>query len=148
MKNPVLLYPLLVLHIFLGISALAGGGMLLLKPDGSLLGMSTDWLDQSPFNTYLIPGFILFTFIGLLPLFTAVGLLRKPNWKWADTFNIYPHRHWAWAYSIYSGIMIIIWITIQLIMTQYFWIQPVMIFTGLLIIIFSLTPSVMNKYEN
>jgi hypothetical protein len=60
MKRPFLLYLLFMPHLFLGISATAGGGLLLLKPDGSLLGMDPGWLNHSPFNTYLIPGLILF----------------------------------------------------------------------------------------
>jgi len=147
MNRPLFLYPLLLLHTFLGIGALAGGGMLFLKPDGSLLGMDPGWLEHSPFNSYLVPGFLLFTFNGLLPLITLVGLLLKPNWRWPNTLNIYSNKHWAWAYSLYSGIIVITWITIQLIMTQYFWLQPVMIFTGLLIIVLSLTPSVLKYFE-
>jgi len=148
MNRPFLLYPLVFLLAFLGIGAIAGGGMLFIKPDGSLLGMDPEWLEHSPFNNYLIPGLILFTFSGFLPLLTLLGLLLKPNWRWTNAFNIYSDKHWAWAYSLYSGIIVITWITIQLIMTQYFWLQPVMIFTGLLIIVLSLTPSVMKYFEN
>ena len=147
MNRPFFLYLLFVPLIFLGISAIAGGGMLFLQPDGSLLGMNSGWLDHSPFKTYLVPGFILFTFSGLLPLLAFVGLLLKPEWSWANKFNIYTNRHWAWTYSLYSGIIVIIWITVQLLMTQYFWLQPVMIFTGLLIIILTLTPAVMKNFE-
>jgi hypothetical protein len=147
MNRPIFLYLLYAPLIFLGIGATAGGGMLILKPDGSLLGMDPQWLDHSPFNDYLIPGLLLFTMGGLLPLFSCVGLLLKPGWKWANTLNIYSNRHWAWTYSLYSGIIVITWITVQLIMTQYFWLQLVMIFTGLLIIVLTLMPSVMKYYE-
>jgi hypothetical protein len=147
MKGPFLMYPLYALLLFLGISGTFGGGMLILQPDGSLLGMAPDWLEKSPFNSYFIPGFILFALIGLLPLLTFVGLLLKPDWTWANLFNIYSNRYWAWTYSLYSGFILIIWITVQLIMTQYFWLQPVMIFTGILILILTLTPPVMKKFE-
>ncbi|MDN3686996.1 hypothetical protein [Cyclobacterium jeungdonense] len=147
MERPFSLYLLFVLHLFLGIGAVYGGGMLLIKPDGSGLGMDTEWLSHSPFNTYLIPAFILFTLIGLFPLLTFVGLLTKPDWKWANTLNLYANRHWAWTFSLYSGIIVITWITVQLIMTQYFWLQSIMIFTGLFIIIFTLTPAVMKNFE-
>ncbi|WP_373523889.1 hypothetical protein [Aquiflexum sp.] len=147
MKRPFFLYLLFLLHLFLGLGAIYGGGMLALEPDGSLLGMDTEWLGDVPFNTYLIPGFFLFTLIGFLPLLTFVGLLLKPEWEWADTFNIYANKHWAWTYSLYSGIIVIIWITIQQVLTQYFWLQPVMTFTGLLIVIFTLTPQVIKNFE-
>jgi hypothetical protein len=147
MKARLFLYLLLVLHLFLSLGALAGGGMLVLQPDGSLLGMEPGWLAQSTFSSYLIPGFLLFIFSGLLPLFSFIGLLFKPEWRWANALNIYPNRHWAWTYSLYSGIIVITWITVQLVMTRYFWLQPVMIFTGLLIVVFTLTPSIMKKFE-
>jgi hypothetical protein len=146
MNRPFFLYLLFIPLLFLGISATAGGGLLFLKPDGSLLGMDPGWLDKSPFNTYVIPGLILLLIVGLFPLFTFVGLLIKPEWKWANSLNIYHDRHWAWTYSLYSGIIAIVWITAQLIMTQYFWLQPVMIFTGVIIIILTLTPYVMKHF--
>lgn len=147
MKVRLFLYLLLVLHLFLSLGALAGGGMLVLQPDGSLLGMEPGWLAQSPFSSYLLPGLLLFIFSGLLPLFSFIGLLFKPEWRWANALNIYPNRHWAWTYSLYSGIIVITWITVQLVMTRYFWLQPIMIFTGLLIVVFTLTPSIMKRFE-
>jgi len=45
MNRPFLLYPLIALHLFNGISALAGGAMLMLQPDGYLLGMEIGWLN-------------------------------------------------------------------------------------------------------
>jgi hypothetical protein len=147
MKRPVFLYLLLALLLFLGIGGLFGGGMLIIRPDGTLLGMQAGWLDHSPFNNYLFPGLVLFVINGLFPLFAFVGLIFQPDWQWANVLNIYSKRHWAWTYSLYSGIIIIAWISFQLIWTQYFWLQPLMIFIGLLILICALTPSVMRKYE-
>jgi len=141
-------YLLISLLLFLGIGACYGGGLLVIRPDGSLLGMNPAWLQNSPFSNYLIPGFVLLVFNGVLPLFAAFGLVFKPHWGWANLFNIYKNRHWAWTYSLYTGIIVIIWITVQLLLTQYFWLQPVMIFTGLAIIICSLTPGVMKEFEN
>jgi len=147
MKQPFFLYLLLVLQLFLGICAFAGGSLLILKPDGSLLGMQSGWLNHSPFHNYIIPGLILFTFSGLFPLFTFVGLLLRPDWKWADAFNIYHTMHWSWTYSFYSGIVIIVWITAQLILTQFFWLQPIILFTGVFIIICTMVPAVINYFE-
>ncbi|MCH6232851.1 hypothetical protein [Cognataquiflexum rubidum] len=93
MKVRLFLYLLLVLHLFLGLGALSGGGMLVLQPDGSLLGMEPGWLAQSPFSSYLIPGLLLFIFSGLLPLFSFLGLLLKPECRWANALNVYPNRH-------------------------------------------------------
>lgn len=139
---------LCLLHLFLGINGLIGGTLLILKTDGSLLGMQSDWLKNSPFNTYLIPGLLLAFFLGVLPLVTFIGIIFKSDWRVTNVFNIYRNKHWAWAFSIYTGIVAISWITIQLVLTKYFWIQPIIIFNGLLIIIVSLLPVVMNHFES
>jgi len=146
-KRPFAIYLLIALQLFLGIGGFAGGLLLILKPDGSLLGMQVGLLDDSPFNNYLIPGVLLFILNGLFPLFILTGLTLKPNWPLANLINIYADRHWAWTYSLYSGVILIGWITVQLTMINYFWLQPIMIFTGLLIIVFTMTPSVMRAFE-
>src|SRR6202158_5942528 len=64
-------------EIFLGLGALFGGGALILAPDGHLLGMPTKLLAGSPFPSYLLPGIILFTFVGVAPLVAAVITIRR-----------------------------------------------------------------------
>lgn len=145
-KKNLFFYLLCLQHLFLGINAVFGGLLLMIKPDGSLLGMQKNWLANSPFNNYFIPGFLLFTFLGLLSIFTFIGLVKKVSWKWPQTLNIYKNRYWAWTFSIYTSIISILWITIQLIMTQYFWIQPLIIFIGIGILICTLMPQVMNYH--
>jgi hypothetical protein len=146
-KQRILVILLCLLHIFLGINGLIGGILLIIKTDGSLLGMQAGWLKDSPFNSYLIPGFLLAFFLGILPLLTFIGIISKRAWSLTEAFNIYRDKNWSWSFSLYTGIIAISWITIQLIMTQYFWIQPVIIFTGLLIIIINLLPVVMKHFE-
>jgi hypothetical protein len=66
-----------VLEIFLGLGALFGGGAFILAPDGHLLGMPTKLLAGSPFPSFLVPGIILFTFVGLAPLLAAAITVRR-----------------------------------------------------------------------
>jgi hypothetical protein len=65
------------LEVFLAIGALFGGGALILAPDGHLLGMPTSMLAGSPFQSFLVPGIILFTFVGMAPLLAAVMTIRR-----------------------------------------------------------------------
>lgn len=148
MRQSVFYYVLLINLFVISISGVTGGLLLIIKTDGSLLGLKSNWLDNSPFENYLLPGILLFLTNGLLPLFTLIGNLFRPEWKWANVINLYKHMHWSWAFSIYSGIVCIIWIIVQQIMTSYFWLQPVILSIGLFIILLSLIPSVMKKYEN
>ena len=130
MKKPVELYLLIGLHIFLATGALYGGGSLIVTPDGSLLGLSKDWLTGTPFHSFLFPGTILFVFVGVLPLLTIFGLLRKSDSLLLDALNIYPDKYWSWSYSLYTGIIALIWIISQQLMTSYFILQPVIAATG------------------
>ena len=136
-----------LLQLFLGINGLIGGILLVLKTDGSLLGMQVDWLIRSPFKNYLIPGILLSLFLGILPLITFLGLIKRRNWRFTNLFNLYRDKNWAWSFSLYTGIIAIFWITIQLILTQYFWIQPLIIFNGLFIIIVTMIPEVKKHFE-
>src|ERR1700694_2499261 len=66
-----------VLEIFLGLGALFGGGALILASAGPLLGMPTTLLAGSPFTSFLVPGIILFTFVGIAPLLAAAMTMRR-----------------------------------------------------------------------
>lgn len=65
------------LEVFLGLGALFGGGAFILGPDGHLLGMPTSLLAGSPFPSYLVPGIVLFTFVGIAPLLAAAMTVRR-----------------------------------------------------------------------
>jgi hypothetical protein len=118
--------------------------MLMFDPVG--LGVQTEWMAGAPFNSFVAPGLILFVFIGLLPALIAWGLLRKPEWPVMAVFNIYRDRHWAWTCSLYEGIILIVWITVQLTMVPGFWLQPLYLGVGVLILILTLWPGVMRYY--
>ena len=74
---PAIARLVVVLEIFLGIGALFGGAVFLLAPDGHLLGMTTKTLAGSPFQSYLVPGIILFLFVGVAPLLAAAITVRR-----------------------------------------------------------------------
>lgn len=145
MQRPAALAPLLLLLILLAVTALYGGWMLMTVPHD--LGAKPEWLAGSPFKGYFVPGLILFLLNGLFPLFICFGLWARPAWAWANVLNIYSDRHWAWTYSLFSGIILMIWITVQLTMVPSFWLQPLFLAVGLLILIFTLMPGVMRHYQ-
>ncbi len=142
MNRPLVFYPLLLLLFFLGISASFGGWILMASPE--VFGMQHGWLDKSLVKSFFPFGLILFVFNGLFPLFAAVGLLLKPDWRWVNALNIYRDRHWGWTYSLFSGIIIMVWITVQITVVPNTWLQPAYLAVGLLILIFTLWPSMMR----
>src|ERR1700693_1053791 len=66
-----------VLEIFLGIGALFGGIQFILAPDGHLLGVPLSMLAGTPFHTFLVPGLLLFPFVGLGPMVAAALTGRR-----------------------------------------------------------------------
>src|SRR5207244_608690 len=61
----------IVLEILLGIGAVGGGSMFILAPDGHLMGMPLKMLAGTPFHSFLVPGLLLFTFVGVGPILAA-----------------------------------------------------------------------------
>lgn len=144
-KLPIVI--LCMLLFILAFSSVIGALLMIIRPDGSLLELRQEWLTLTPFSSYMIPGILLFFCCGLFPMLALIGLIFKPKWKYAGTLNIYPDIHWAWTYSLYSGIIIIMWIAGQLLLFPHLWLQPVLILMGIAIIIFSMLPSVIMRYK-
>ncbi len=65
----------LFLHFFVGLGAIAGGSAAILDPVNPL-GITVDALRIGPFSTFLIPGIVLFTIIGLGNILAGVTLIR------------------------------------------------------------------------
>lgn len=144
MKRPATCILLILLLLFLGVSAAIGGVVMMFFP--RLMPSPESLLAQTPFSGYFLPGLVLFTFNGAVPLLASIGLWRQPAWPWANALNLYPDRHWAWAYALYSGFIVIIWITVQTMMIPFIWLQPAYVTIGLLILVTALTPGVMRYY--
>ena len=77
---------LLFLLSFHGLGAIIGGGIFIISPMGKLFGMPLSILDNSPFTNFLVPGFILFTILGLFPIGAMLALIKKPDYKIAELF--------------------------------------------------------------
>ncbi len=146
MKTPWEVYIICLLTLFLSSGAIYGGLNLIFSPDGTLLKMDPDWLNLIPFPNYLIPGIILLFMLGIFPLISLYGLFYKKNIKAFNAFNIFAEKCWGWTFTLYTGIMTIIWITVQQVMAEYFILQSVILATGILIIILCLTPRVQKFY--
>lgn len=141
--SSLLLY---VLLFFLGVNALVGGLLLMISPDGALLGMRKDWLLASPFENYYIPGLLLFIFLGLVPAISFIGLIKPNALNFPERLNLFPNKHWAWAFSLYSGLIAMLWIILQQIMTPYFWIQSLILLNGWGIVVLCLLQAVQDKF--
>lgn len=145
--KPFPVWLLILLQALLAISALIPGVLLALARDGSMLGLPLWLLKDSPFTDYLIPGIILFVFVGVYPSAVAYGLWQRPSWKFPDVINPFRRIHWAWAGSLASGVIVIVWIIVEVLMIRavdflhYFYIG-----WGLALMFLTLLPTVRRYY--
>jgi len=92
----------MVLEILLGIGALFGGGQFVLAPDGHLIGVPLKMLAGTPFRSFLVPGLLLFTFVGVAPVVAAAITVRRPA--------IGPLA------ALAVGVTLMGWITVEMVM--------------------------------
>ena len=141
-SRPAAVWTLIVLLAFIGVGALISGAMLFAAPDGHLMQWTTSQLAGTPFASYLIPGLILFILVGLFPLFTAYGLLKKPAWTWPDAINPSKAMHWAWSAAWAAGVIMLIWIATETALLGVIsFLQPAIAVYGLVVISLSMLPA-------
>lgn len=72
---------LIGLELFLSVGAFYGAWHLVTDPSGGSLQMpASQFLPGTPFDTFLVPGLILFAANGIFPLVVVVGALMKQPW--------------------------------------------------------------------
>lgn len=149
MKTKIARNIFLILLGFLAIGAIGGGVVLIISPTGELIGIPLSEFKNIPFNSYLIPGIILFSVLGLIPLLLIIALLKKPDSKLAEQINVFKDMHWSWTYSIYIAFTLISWVHIELIFLQgvVYWLHTFYMFYAILIIIVALLPQMRYIYK-
>jgi hypothetical protein len=139
----------LFLLAFLGLSAIGGGGALIISPSGKLLGgLPLSILKKSPFDNFLIPGIILFVVLGVFPSLLIFALLKKTASPFAAHFNFFKDMHWAWSFSIYVAFALIIWLQTEMYFLQAVgWLHNFYMIFAISIIFVALLPKVRNFYK-
>lgn len=120
-------YTLGILLLLIAINAFGGGvyGMMGAK------NIPTEWLKGSPFHNYFIPGLILFTCVGGSALFAAIVVFKR--------------QYIAGKAAFICGIIIILWLTVQVAIIGYVsWMQPA---TAVAAIIILFLTQQFKKYE-
>jgi hypothetical protein len=147
-KTPYETYLLVAILIILSLGAIYGGITLIYDSSGAGLHLRIDEYLNYPFKDFLLPGILLFVLFGIIPLLLIYPLLAKPKMPWANVFNIYRKRHWAWTYSLFLGIILVIWTDTQIWMMGYY--RSMQVFYslyGLIIIIVCLLPNQMRFFS-
>lgn len=93
------------LEVFLGIGALVGGGVLMVAPRGEIIPLPVSALSGSPFDSYFVPGLILFSVLGL-------GTFAAALMGWAT------HPLAPFAAAI-VGVALLIWLAVEIAIVGY-----------------------------
>ncbi len=113
----------IILLFITGLNALAAGYGFMADRSGRGVGISTGYLQTSPFADFLIPGIVLFGAIGICSVVVAIFALRKAG--------PYPDLIFM------QGFIITGWILIQVLMVRDFnWMHLTVTVVGLLLIFF------------
>jgi hypothetical protein len=109
---------LVLLELFIGANAVWGGIMLMTDS----WKLDQEWLDNTPFDSWFVPGLALLVIIGGTQLAAAASLLAR--------------RPYAQAASLAAGWVLIGWIIVQLAWLQVFHpvMQPAMLAAGFLVV--------------
>ena len=98
-SRPVAVWLYVLCAHSLGFSAVYGGVVLLLERANVPLGMPLEWLDDTPFRDYFVPGLTLFSVFGIGPFVVVVGVPYRRAWPWSGAFGL--------------GIAQLVWIVVQ-----------------------------------
>ncbi len=109
---------LLATQGFLAVNATVGGLLLMRAPDGGLLKLPRDFMHSALFADFFWPGAILFSVLGLGHLAGFVLTLRRSSI--------------AAGVALVLGAGTLIWIGVEVLMTDLFWLQGLIAALGLL----------------
>lgn len=94
----------IALLFIIAINALVAGGLMIVDPSGSTLGLSPQYLETSPFETFLVPGIILFMVNGVMNVIAGIVTIKEKIY--------YPYL------IMFQGMLLSGWIVVQVRMVH------------------------------
>ena len=146
-SKPVGVKILIVLEALLAFLGFASGTQFLIDPSGGTHGMDTTMLVGTPVGDFALVGLFFVTFFGVLPILAIYGLWKLPRWHWTDILNKWTGQNWAWTATATIGIILILWIAIEVAFIGSpdgfpRFLQIMMTLLGIVILALSMLPSV------
>lgn len=115
-----------ILLAFIAINAFGGGSYGMMSPKE----LPKEWLEGSPFSTFLIPSFILFVVVGGSHLMAAYLVLRN--------------KKGAYKATMMAGAILLIWILVQVAIIGFVsFLQPLM--AGLAVVVLVMTAQLKHR---
>jgi hypothetical protein len=144
-RRPVSVSLLVVVLAFQAVSALAGGAAMLIAPRGGVFPIGM--LAGSPFETFLIPGALLFVVLGALPAVVAWALIARPGWCALAPVERAFGTHWSWPAAGAVGVALLVFLGVELAMIGPAWLQAVYGVVGASIVGLALVPDTRDHYR-
>lgn len=94
----------IILLFLTGVNALVAGYLFILDPSGNKMGMDVSYLQYSPFQSFLIPGLVLFFVNGILNVLAGILCIKK--------VSRYP------LLIVLQGLLLCGWIVVQILMVR------------------------------
>ena len=142
-RYPATVISLMGLLTLLTIGAVQGGLAMVTDPKQPL-GMSTDYLEGTPIDDYLLPGLFLLG-IAVASVLTTVGLLFDWRWRWAATIERSVGFRWPWIGAVAIGAVLLAFEILELFLVPFHPVMhPLLIAGSLAIIGLVFTPSARN----
>lgn len=143
--RPVVTIALIFLMLLLAFLGFASGMTFLLDPSGKAHGMDISVLNGTPIGDFTLVGIFFVMAYGILPILSAYGLWKLPRWRWTDVVSRWTGQSWAWGLSVVIGIMLVVWIIIEIALIgspEGFprFLQVMMFLYGILIISLAMLP--------
>lgn len=131
---------LAVLLVLLVIGALQGGIAMVTNPIDPL-GMSPDYLLETPVGDYFWPGMFLIV-IATASAITVPGLVSDWGWRWVSRIESAIGHRWPCLASIAIGSILLVFELLELVMVPFHPIMhPILIAWSIAIVMLPLTPS-------
>jgi hypothetical protein len=143
--RPASAWLLIALMAFQAASALAGGAAMLIAPRGGIFPI--EMLAASPFDTFLIPGLLLFGVLGVLPAVATWALLARPRWRAMAPVERAFAAHWSWPFAGALGVALVIFIAVEVAMIGGHWLQGLYGGVGLALVALTLWPDTRRSYR-
>ena len=112
-----------VLEVGLALGAIGGGAALMLGPRGEIVPLPVSALAGSPFDSYFLPGLVLFTVLGLGPLAVAGLAIRR--------------QRIAPLLTVMVGVALLLWLAVQIAIIGFALnppLQPMYVVLGVVIV--------------
>jgi hypothetical protein len=147
-KRPPWIIVIAVMHILLGIGGVPAGIGFIADPSGKNVGVPKSLLDHLPIHDFLIPGLVLLIILGLLPLITAAGLLKKEFLSFLQKLNILKAFGWAYTCSLFVGCFLIGWTSGELILWGINFLSVLYLGWGMITLVLCFIPGVRRYYRS